>query len=1151
MFLLDVFCYLFILSLCVHKDEDESQLQKAKTTATAAGQLLPGGNSSNATPSVVPWQQLKLQLATERQRQQVQSERKALERELGSAGGPDDLTGHAWYHGGAERGMDRAEAERLLMQCVAEEHNNSEDHERQPSDADADSDMDSDSDDEQRDGQRYFYCFLVRDSGNVRPPGRYVLSCARVDNKEGGKKRRRRRRRRPGLVLHFVINEIRQQPGTVYERAQYSFGDTAATGLLQTPGFDTVPGLIRYYVGGSGDSAVLSYGDGCSSDDSVPVQAKRPTEVRIRYPCNRRRPLSARSNPGVSATPVQQVPIARAGTLPRATASASATVTSASGGTLGRPIAAGPTLSRPIFNQLPAPFSASDDNNEDDDGQSPVLDSHVDHQHQRIRQPSHIRPRRRIDANNNRQRPPRLPDSPSPPLSQASSPHSVEYESPREVDGKQRSLSPSPYRQWEKEGEQQQQQQKYINLDNIDNLKNKKNHKDAINEGASSSSRAISTSVVPTPSYQERYAADLERFVHEEQRRHLMNKYDQNDENKKANPLLINSTTYSNVDNRNTIPATRGDMNTRGIHPSNYYANNSAAAVGGYTPSIHGIVPLDGVNASLPPTNNVKPLSNDVVDTTATITQQHATRYTPSNLIMIPLEDGADTNSSSTDANTRNNFSGAESLNNSDETETFVRRYFTATNAFDLRSSFACRSVSSNNADVPFTRSASFRSSTSSGSCRSLPRTSSGSFRCSSSSSSGSSLPRANSVSFPRSVGTGNHSTPPPQQQATARANGVRIAYRYKLATTLGEAGTVTLDDNRMRPVASAADMETRARQEQLAERVLPRLLRGTANAINARLGDNNTVTEAVPVQPGGSIGFEDTRDPSRQPPWERQRAPIAARRPLPSACPSGRVLSSFDPPDRFHSLLLPGQQQPQQQHSIQSTSPPRQQRTPPDVPNTRELVQRWLLEDLRRGPNNDHRRRRRRRRSWSSDDDDDAYRRREQPGSSRHRLVHDRKNDTENGANDLTDDGGGGHQQDPDELRRCSEGENGAAKTRGERRRPQSGVAAALRAVHLAVIDDDGVADTAGGAVSSSAVAGSRRLAATLCRWDSRVTVLPYLRRRRRTNGDDSKPETATADNPPIVRQMTLPDPHSCPLQMLGSPSHQGRRARLDVIER
>lgn len=62
------------------------------------------------------------------------------------------------------------------------------------------------------------------------------------------------------------------------------------------PGFDSVPDLIRYYVGGADDNAVLSYGggnDGVVSSCSMNTMLTQTshTEVRIRYPCNRRCPL--------------------------------------------------------------------------------------------------------------------------------------------------------------------------------------------------------------------------------------------------------------------------------------------------------------------------------------------------------------------------------------------------------------------------------------------------------------------------------------------------------------------------------------------------------------------------------------------------------------------------------------------------------------------------------------------------------------------------------------------------------------------------------------------------------------------------------------------------------------------------------------------
>lgn len=85
--------------------------------------------------------------------------------------------------------------------------------------------------------------------------------------------------------------------------------------------------------------------------------------------------------------------------------------------------------------------------------------------------------------------------------------------------------------------------------------------------------------------------------------------------------------------------------------------------------------------------------------------------------------------------------------------------------------------------------------------------------------------------------------------------------------------------------------------------------------------------------------------------------------------------------------------------------------------------------------------------------------------------------------------------------------------------------VATALRAVHLAIIGDpkDGS--------KSSSVAGTGRLAAALCNADGRATVLPYR------NCAESEIEENSMG--------------SCPLQLLGQPGPEGRRARLDVIER
>jgi len=71
------------------------------------------------------------------------------------------------------------------------------------------------------------------------------------------------------------------------------------------PGFDSVPDLIRYYVGGADDNAVLSYGGGNDSvvSGSMTLSRTMQTEVRIRYPCNRRRPLMTDNSLAEPASP--------------------------------------------------------------------------------------------------------------------------------------------------------------------------------------------------------------------------------------------------------------------------------------------------------------------------------------------------------------------------------------------------------------------------------------------------------------------------------------------------------------------------------------------------------------------------------------------------------------------------------------------------------------------------------------------------------------------------------------------------------------------------------------------------------------------------------------------------------------------------------
>ncbi|CAG0920747.1 unnamed protein product, partial [Notodromas monacha] len=90
----------------------------------------------------------------------------------------NDLRSHAWYHGS----IPRAHADRILL------------HDRE---------------------------FLVRDCGSH--PGSFVLSC-----------------RHGKTCLHFVINRVLVQQGTIYERIQFQFEEES---------FDSVAGLITYYVG--------------------------------------------------------------------------------------------------------------------------------------------------------------------------------------------------------------------------------------------------------------------------------------------------------------------------------------------------------------------------------------------------------------------------------------------------------------------------------------------------------------------------------------------------------------------------------------------------------------------------------------------------------------------------------------------------------------------------------------------------------------------------------------------------------------------------------------------------------------------------------------------------------------------------------------
>lgn len=1126
----------------------------------------------NSTPLVncsKSWQQLKLQLATERQRQQVQAERKALEQELGSAGGPDDLRGHAWYHGGKERGVDRAEAERLLIQCVAEEHNDEDVIKKTPAkdmdSVETDTDSDSSDSDHQDSNQRsrrpsnYYYCFLVRESTNLRPPGRYVLSCLRVDKKfykgsdgEFTRKQRRHKNRKQSLthVLHFIINEIRTQAGTVYERAQYSFSDNMGCifeDTNQIPAFDTVPGLIRYYVGGSGDSAVLSYGGTCR-DDSIDAKMRGnpPTQVRIKFPCNRRRPLSAPSNPAVSfvadtaVTESTQVPslaapvlssadlAMRAMTLPRSNQTTSLIKTSS--GTLGRPAAVSLPSARVNSNRpTTSPISPHKDNN----NHRPRLPS---------RTPLSILPRTAVSISPT-----------SPPVQSKRMEEKEELQSCKRLaesdlmteleDG----LLTSSCEQYEIEKPQKGEEQQYMNQGEIvqqfsGSLTNKEDSPSATLK--SSLSRPSTSSAT----YQERYASDLERFVQEEQRRHLKWKYDTSFEQTMKTQSVNNTSNYSNV----TRSTTSDDVTT--------YSNIASVTRGNniYT-------------NKLPTSTNSNIVSGRIY-----------TSYSSSN------------SNTSVAASNIGITSTIHDVKPFDSTELSAQALLPPSSISNSLNYCEMPPSDSNNTltNIPFTRSGSFRSNSTSSSI-------------SHTSNVGGSLPRHTSSKIlqqqcPTPISNVSSAPPltPPHQQST---NGVCIAYRYKLPVTLGEAGSLTIDD-RVRSTASANDLETRARQERCAERVLPRLLRSMASAVNINIEDeqvrsavsanNSTAPTTVLVQPSN---FDDPFDTARQPPWERQRRlqvnvgqnsqldahihestlapiPFTAERP---------VLSSFDPPDRFHSLLLPNQQ------ILQKEIRPERSRHPPveekkrislERSKMRELVQQWLLDEVYgrsddksfgegdgcdgqensscgQSPKN----------TWSTlDYNTDGGNNCE---SAQHPSAvtsittitagvddHDSSNkDTQqqssnisSGERNYTKDCIADVDIDNYEVDNCCRNRPKKGKTSSKNQR--SGVAATLRAIHLAIIDDSAVMTDSGAVVNSSAVAGSRRLAAMMCRWDSRTTVLPYKQRRRKPIASG---RSAAPPKKPTNPLRPTADPETCPLQLLGSPSLQGRRARLDVIER
>lgn len=205
----------------------------------------------------------------------AEKSKKLLEWELSTLR-EDDLRSHAWFHGYR---VDRLEAERLLNKYVIHEHgidtkNIATAHSIESGEGERELKKNTENDSNRlvdengmtelsknisvmlsdslvmrqrcrMDGippakkssisndrrQREFYCFLVRNSRNLNPPGRYVMSCLRVDNlyeddyhdknqnPKGLNKEEReklllkqipRSNNRQSIypVLHFVINEV-------------------------------------------------------------------------------------------------------------------------------------------------------------------------------------------------------------------------------------------------------------------------------------------------------------------------------------------------------------------------------------------------------------------------------------------------------------------------------------------------------------------------------------------------------------------------------------------------------------------------------------------------------------------------------------------------------------------------------------------------------------------------------------------------------------------------------------------------------------------------------------------------------------------------------------------------------------------------------
>lgn len=110
-------------------------------------------------------------------------------------------------------------------------------------------------------------------------------------------------------MFYFVL-QFPSQTGTVYQQSQFTFGHSLPKPATVTsnsisgdygqkkyqPAFDSIPDLVRFYVGGGNEKAVLYFGLGNDGTSNSMSSSNVQTEVRIKYPCTRRFPLSGEMN---------------------------------------------------------------------------------------------------------------------------------------------------------------------------------------------------------------------------------------------------------------------------------------------------------------------------------------------------------------------------------------------------------------------------------------------------------------------------------------------------------------------------------------------------------------------------------------------------------------------------------------------------------------------------------------------------------------------------------------------------------------------------------------------------------------------------------------------------------------------------------------